>query len=68
MINFHKSPTATFETLNSKIAILNQNIIYLTHEIDQIKGIVQKIHSTVNLKQQVLEHYDNSTDMPEADL
>ncbi len=56
MINFHKSPTATFEILNH-IQITNQNVLYLTHEIDQIKKIVMKIHNVVSLQKQVDEYF-----------
>ena len=70
MSPFHKSHTPeqeTFEneTITSSLRIINGNILYLTHEIDQIKLVVQKIHNTVNLKQQVLEHYETS---PQTDL
>ncbi len=67
MINFHKSPTATFETLSMQLydilswhKVQNSNILYLTHEIDQIKKIVMLINNTVNLKQQALQHYETS--------
>ncbi len=63
---FHKSqtdvPLRTFEIKNiiSQLQIINSNVLYLTHEIDQIKTIVMKIHNTVNLKQQSLEYYQTS--------
>ncbi len=59
MINFHKSqsPTTTFEILNHQLDIINSNILYLTHEIDQIKKIVMQTNNTVNLKQQVMDYY-----------
>ena len=74
MISFHKSSDTlrTFEnktSLDKHLAIINSNILYLTHEIDQIKLIVQKIHNTVNLKQQTLEYF-GSKDLtsPQTDL
>ncbi len=69
MIKFHKSSDTlrTFEmkSLYGMLQITNKNVLYLTHEIDQIKLIVQKIHNTVNLKQQTLEFYKTS---PQTDL
>ena len=65
MIPFHKSQSPvqeTFEneTITRSLQIINGNILYLTHEIDQIKVIVRKIHNFCELKQQVLEHYQTS--------
>lgn len=61
MFNHHKSPeTFDSKTYTDKFKILNGNILYLTHEIDQIKIIVQQIHNTVNLKQQALDIYQTS--------
>ena len=54
-----KSTDADF-SLFQQLQVINQNILYLTHEIDQIKNVVLKINNTVNLKQQVLEHYQTS--------
>ena len=68
MIPFHKSQTPVQETfentsITSSLKIINGNILYLTHEIDQIKTIVQQIHNTVNLKQQTLEHYESKEEI-----
>ena len=64
MFNNHKSNTTrTFDskTFIGQMKIMNGNILYLTHEIDQIKLIVQKIHNTVNLKQQSLDYYGDDS-------
>ncbi len=73
MINFHKSPspdsTGTFETKSIliKLEIINSNVLYLTHEVDQIKIIAQKINNTVNLKQQSLDYYGNEPTSPQTE-
>ena len=61
MAIFHKSQTPVHKTFeNLPISVLNQNILYLTHEIDQIKVIVQKIHNTINLKYQADKYFGDT--------
>ena len=65
MRSFHKSQTPeqeTFEniTITKSLNIINGNILYLTHEIDQIKRIVQQIHNTDNAQKQVDNFYKTS--------
>ncbi len=58
MFNNFKSP----ETLNSKDIqhydkIINSNLLYITHEIDQIKKIVIAIQNANKLQKQVDDFY-----------
>ncbi len=71
MFNNFKSP----ETLNSKTItkydkIINSNLLYITHEIDQIKKIVIAISNSQKLQHQVDEFFeeDNPHDIPEVDV
>ncbi len=41
----------------NKLDIINKNILYLTHEIDQIKAYVIKINNNANLQKQVDEFF-----------
>ncbi len=72
MLPFHKSPTdspsGTFEIKNmvNKLQIMSSNILYLTHEVDQIKKIVQQISNNTRLQKQVDEFFEDST--PEEEV
>ncbi len=59
MFNNFKSP----ETLNSKSIenydkIINSNLLYITHEVDQIKKICIEILNSHKLQKQVDEYFD----------
>ncbi len=44
------------------------NILYLTHEIDQIKKIVNAIQNSANLQKQVDEYFEEDTEhIPEKE-
>ncbi len=61
-------PTPDFSSeLQSQLRIINGNVLYLTHEIDQIKVIVQKILLSKNLQKQVDEYFEDSTQGEEED-
>ncbi len=50
----------------SKLEILMKNVLYLTHEVDQIKKIVTATNNTINLQKQVDEFFEeDQKDIPE---
>ncbi len=64
---FHKlksQGTLVNSTLN--LTILNQNILYLTHEIDDIKRLLTRMNSDAILQTQVNGFYDKATS-PQTD-
>ncbi len=57
MLNFKNiSPPADFY---SKLDILNKNILYITHECDKIKKLVEKLSIDKDLQQQVDKYFDD---------
>ncbi len=57
------SPQTDFiSKIQSDLKVLNGNVLYLTHEIDQIKIIVNKILLAGNLQKQVDEYFGHDDD------
>ncbi len=53
------SPTTDFISKTTiKLDILMKNVLYLTHEVDQIKKVVQTILNSEKLQTQVDEYFD----------
>ncbi len=60
--DFSKSTEADFRNkLQSDLNILMKNVLYITHEQDQIKKIVQTILNSTNLQKQVDDYFEDST-------
>ncbi len=56
--DFSKSTEADFQNkIQSDLDILMSNILYMTHEIDYIKKIVNTINNTTKLQKQVDEYF-----------
>ncbi len=54
------SPPADFNSkFQSQITVLNQNILYITHEVDKIKKIVNEIKNDIKLQKQVDDYFDD---------
>ncbi len=52
----------------SKLDIINKNILYLTHEIDQIKKFVIATNNNLSLQKQVDDYFeDDQKDIPEKE-
>ncbi len=64
------SPTQTPDLQNkitvSKLDIINSNLLYLTHEIDQIKKIVMQLQNNLGLQKQVDDYFEDETS-PQTD-
>ncbi len=61
MFKNYKSPeTFNLKTLNSQMMMINSNVLYMTHEIDQIKKIVIKVINNQNSQKQVDDFYETS--------
>ncbi len=63
MFDNFKSQTPEHKTLNSKNIdyydkIINSNLLYITHEIDQIKKIVIGIQNNLKLQKQVDDYFE----------
>ncbi len=55
------SPPADFYLkLQSNVDILMRNILYITHEVDQIKKIVKSLENSSGLQKQVDEYFETS--------
>ncbi len=67
--DFSKSREDLQNKLQSNwLEIVNKNVLYLTHEIDQVKKIVTEIRNSANLQKQVDEYFDDSPqNIPEDD-
>ncbi len=61
------SPPADFYLkLQSDLVILMKNVLYITHELDQVKKIVKELKTTSGLQKQVDEYFDDKPeDIPE---
>ncbi len=63
------SPTQAPDLQNkitvSKLDIINSNILYLTHEIDQIKKIVASLEISKELQKQVDDYFEETSPQTE---
>ncbi len=54
------SPPADFYLkFQSDLGILMKNVLYITHELDQVKKIVKKLEVASGLQKQVDEYFDD---------
>ncbi len=59
-LKFKSTPADFNLNINPKLLdIINGNILYLTHEIDQIKKIVVSLQSSQNLQKQVDDYFED---------
>ncbi len=67
--DFSKSTEADFRNkLQSDLDILMSNVLYMTHEIDQIKKVVISIENSYKLQTQVDDYFDDKPkDIPEVE-
>ncbi len=62
------SPKADFSSkINTRLEILNKNILYVTHECDKIKKLIDSIIVNLDVYQQTLDFYAKSTTSPQTD-
>jgi len=68
MFNNYKSPeTFNSKTYMSKLDIISSNILYMTHEIDQIKKICIQIVNSSNLQKQVDDYFERDETSPQTE-
>ncbi len=59
------SPPADFYLkFQTDLHILMKNVLYITHELDQIKKIVKSLETSSGLQKQVDDYFDDSEDTP----
>ncbi len=60
-MKFHNlSPHEDFNSkFQSDLLLINKNILYITHEVDQIKRIVQSLENATKLQTQVDDFYNS---------
>ncbi len=67
MFNSPKSQgTLDNSTSLIQLTVINKNILYITHEIDSIKKIVNRIENVINLQTQVDDYFESKTS-PQTD-
>ncbi len=69
-MKFHNlSPHEDFNSkFQSDLLLINKNILYITHEVDQIKKIVQTILNADKLQKQVDDYFvEDSEHIPEEE-
>ncbi len=68
MFNNSKSPeTFNYKTLKIELNLINSNVLYITHEIDQIKKICIQILNSSQLQKQVDDYFEESEHIPEVE-
>ncbi len=55
--------------LQTNLEILMKNVLYITHELDEVKRLVMSLNNSINLQKQVDEYFtkDNRKDIPEVE-
>ncbi len=53
--------------IQSQFRILNQNILYLTREVDKIVRLVKQLGTDKDLQQQVDKYFDEDETSPQTD-
>ncbi len=63
------SPTTDFYSkFQSQMTVMNQNILYVTHECDKILKLVKEIADNKNLQRQVDDYFEeDKEDNPEVE-
>ncbi len=62
------SPPADFiSKIQSNLQILMSNVLYLTHEVDQIKKIVKSLEINSNIQKQVDDYFDETSPQTEIE-
>ncbi len=57
-----------FQSFETKLDIINQNILYITHRIDTVNTIVHELITDKSLQKQVDEYFEEDTEhIPEED-
>ncbi len=54
-----------FQYIETKLDIINKNILYITHQVDKQIGILNNIRNDQGLQKQVDEYFDESEDIPQ---
>ncbi len=58
---YNLSPPADFNSkFQTQIDILMKNVLYITHEVDKIKKLVNKIDVNTSLQTQVDDYFDKT--------
>ncbi len=61
------SPKPDFSSkIQSDLVILNKNVLYITHEVDKIKRLIDSIIVNLDIYQQTLDFYAKETS-PQTD-
>ncbi len=55
--------------LQTNLEILMKNVLYITHELDEVKRLVISLNNSTNLQKQVDEYFtkDITKDIPEVE-
>ncbi len=53
--------------IQSQLRIINQNILYLTREVDQISRVVKQLGIDKGLQQQVDKYFEDDETSPQTD-
>ncbi len=53
--------------IQSQFRILNQNVLYLTREIDDIKRMLTSLRANANIQKQVDEYFEDSSQTEEEE-
>ncbi len=60
MFNKIKSPETLFNSTIT-LKLLNDNILYLTHELDAIKRMLSGLITDISLQKQVTQYFDEDS-------
>ncbi len=73
MLNLNRiSPKTDFcseiEAIDTRLLILNKNVLYVTHQTDKILKILNKVIVDKSLQSQVDEFFEKDETSPQTDL
>jgi len=63
------SRTLNLNSSESKLNVINKNILYLTHEVDKCVAMLRRMEVDSNLQKQVDDYFpeeDNPNDIPDS--
>ncbi len=65
-LKFKSTPADLYlKSIKTELDLINGNVLYITHEIDQIKKIVIEMKNSSNLQKQVDEYFEETS--PQTD-
>ncbi len=66
--DFSKSREDFQNKFQEQMTVINQNLLYVTHQVDSIYKLVKSLDNELRLQKQVDDYFDNEETSPQTDV